>query len=122
MTNKFDHEAFNKQETWRILEDKPGSYYQEATEEERELMREWTKGLLKERKVELEFVKSDGTLRKMSCTLNEDLGAVYVNKLPTEKDEAKKPNLDTCVVWDCEANGWRSFRWDRLKRIEFNLG
>jgi predicted DNA-binding transcriptional regulator YafY len=25
------------------------------------------------------------------------------------------------VVWDCNANGWRSFRWDRLRKIAFTI-
>ena len=56
--------------------------------------------------------------------LNEANGAKYV--INENKGEAasskKKPNDDVCVVWDCTQNAWRSFRWDRLKRIEFAIG
>lgn len=117
----FNKENFNKQEVWRLLENKPGSWYQEAGEAEREAMRDWVKGMLKDNKITVDFVKADGSMRHMTCTLSEELGAQYVNKTLNE-DAGKKPNIDTCVVWDCNANGWRSFRWDRLKRIEFKIG
>jgi hypothetical protein len=34
----------------------------------------------------------------------------------------KKTNEDVCAVWDIDAGAWRSFRWDRLKRIDYKLG
>jgi hypothetical protein len=39
-----------------------------------------------------------------------------------EGREPREPRPDVCVVWDCEKSSWRSFRYDRLKRIEFSLG
>jgi hypothetical protein len=55
----------------------------------------------------------------MKCTLREDLGAKYS---VTESKNSKKPNSDVCVVWDTNQQAWRSFRWDRVKRIQFDLG
>jgi len=26
------------------------------------------------------------------------------------------------VVWDLNREAWRSFRWDRMKRIQFDIG
>lgn len=107
--------SFDKEEVWRLLQQEPGTWYQEAPEDERELFRKWTRELLKERAVEVEFVKADGSVRTMTCTLNEGLGAVYINKT-TELKERKQ---DACPVWDCDQESWRSFRWDRLKKIGF---
>jgi hypothetical protein len=44
--------------------------------------------------------------------------------LPAQVDleeaiQKKKPNPDALAVWDVEANGWRSFRWDSLQ--DFNV-
>ena len=67
----------------------------------------------------------DGTDRAMICTLNEDFGAKYsTNETVVEGAErkTKKSNPDVCPVWDCEANAWRSFRWDRLKQIDYKIG
>jgi hypothetical protein len=66
--------------------------------------------------VEVEFEKSDGTLRKMKATLDPAV-------LPTpvasddEINRNRAPNEEVQVVWDIEANGWRSFRYDRLKSV-----
>lgn len=111
-------QQFNQENVWRILSDEPGTWYQEANVQERETLKEWTQGLLKERAVEIEFVKSDGTIRSMNCTLNEGLGAVYVN---TTQDSTRQRNPEVCTVWDCDQEAWRSFRWDRLKKIGFNI-
>jgi hypothetical protein len=62
--------------------------------------------------IELEFLKADGSIRKMNATLKESI-------VPhVEASTDRKINPDTQVVWDTELNGWRSFRWDRLQRIK----
>lgn len=95
------------------------NYYAQASEDERQQLREWVKGLLQSDKVTVTFTKSDGTARTMVCTTSEVHGAKYV---VTEGSKARKPNPEVCVVWDCSINEWRSFRWDRLKQVEFNIG
>ena len=62
--------------------------------------------------IEIEFLKADGSVRKMNATLNESV----VPHL--EENAERKANPDTQVVWDTEVNGWRSFRWDRLQGIK----
>jgi hypothetical protein len=59
--------------------------------------------------VRLSFKKKDGETREMLCTLNDDL-------LPKKEVEAKerKKNPDVLAVWDCEKEGWRSFRIDSI--------
>lgn len=53
--------------------------------------------------VDIQFVKKDGSLREMRCTLNDKY-------LPEAKGEGKKPeNPDVLAVWDLDNNGWRSF-------------
>lgn len=71
--------------------------------------------MLKNETVDLEFVKKDGTLRVMTCTLQE-------NKLPAQVDleehvQKKAPNPDILAVFDVINQGWRSFRWDSLKKV-----
>ena len=67
------------------------------------------------------FTKANGDERVMHCTLREEL-------LPPQMDveeviQKKKSNPDVLAVWDVEAKGWRSFRWDSVKEFttEFNL-
>jgi hypothetical protein len=116
--------TFDKAQTWRKISDQPGNYYCQANEKEREYFRGFIKGLMGEKQITIEFEKADGTPREMICTLSEQHGAKYaVNEsVPGTEQKTRKQNSDVCVAWDCELKAWRSFRWDRLKRIEFKLG
>jgi predicted lipoprotein len=62
----------------------------------------------------------------MNCTLSDLHGAKYTQTPVVEnaakESNKKKPNEDVCAVWDIDAGAWRSFRWDRLIRIDYKLG
>ena len=80
--------------------------------------RDWTTSLLKSQEVTISFTKKDGTERIMKCTLAEQ-------KIPSDfapKGSERAKSDETVAVFDLENNGWRSFRWDSLKNIEFELG
>lgn len=59
----------------------------------------------------VDFIKKDGTQRKLRCTLRPDL-------LPpqTDLEEAvsKTPCATSLAVWDLDNDGWRSFRYDSI--------
>jgi hypothetical protein len=97
----------------------PENYYINASQAERQTLQESVRTLLQTTSITVDFEKANGEFRSMKCTLREDLGAKYTVK---ENAAPKKPNLDVCVVWDVNQAAWRSFRWDRLKRIQFDLG
>ena len=80
--------------------------------------KDWLIGLLKSEIVELTFTKKDGTERIMVCTLAEQ--EIPEENLP--KGTNRKKSDETVAVFDLENNGWRSFRWDSLKNIDFTLG
>lgn len=67
--------------------------------------------------VEVTFDKLNGEERIMTCTLRES----YLP--PANKDEklsqTRIRNLEeqVIVVWDIRVNGWRSFRYDKLKKV-----
>ena len=61
----------------------------------------------------LVFTKANGETRVMHCTLSEKFLPAQVDL--EEAIQKKKPNPDALAVWDVEANGWRSFRWDSLQ-------
>lgn len=69
----------------------------------------------------VEFTKvSTNETRKMTCTLNEDL--MPKRPVVTESDHSKpkvvkKPNPAVLNVWDVNAKGWRSFRWENVIKI-----
>lgn len=78
--------------------------------------RDWLKSVLHESEVQITFTKKDGTERVMKCTLNEDVVPPTGDKLHNvNRSEAAQP------VYDVEAQGWRSFRWDSVKSISFGV-
>lgn len=120
--------TFEQQSMWNRLNGQPGNYYSESAEPEREEFRKFCKSVLQEGPVLVEFTKADGTTRVMNCTLNAEFGAIYtvkesVEAVPVEQaHKTPKVNNDICKIWDIDQGAWRSFRWDRLKRIEFSIG
>jgi hypothetical protein len=86
--------------------------------------KDWLKSVLRGGEVTVTFLKSDGTERVMNCTLSHDI----IPQTPEVVAEGSKPKVkrqpsdDVLPVWDIDANGWRSFRWDSIKRIEAQIG
>jgi len=69
--------------------------------------------LLQDNVVKLEFIKADGSLRMMNATLDSALASHTSIKTAREiaGNSASQP------VWDIDASGWRSFRWDSLREV-----
>lgn len=78
--------------------------------------RKWIVDMLKFGPTRITFTKKDGTERVMNCTLKDDLVEQYEKK--TER--VKQLSLDTCAVYDLDNKGWRSFRFDSVKIVEFD--
>ena len=58
------------------------------------------------------FTKKNGEKRVMICTTKQDL-------LRGEPSKFAGPDSDSIVtVWDIEADGWRSFRFDTISSVE----
>jgi len=109
--------VLDKQRVADILSGRPGNYYSNADETERQIFRDWLTSALIREEVTVDFEKVNGEFRSMTCTLQESRLPPAINKTTQ-----KKANLEVCVVWDCNQQAWRSFRWDRIKRIAFTLG
>ena len=65
------------------------------------------------------FTKVNGERRDMRCTLNEEL--LPSKPEPSAEDPIKKvrpPNDSVQSVWDVDAKGWRSFRWENVIDID----
>jgi hypothetical protein len=131
---QMDMETWEKQEVMRLLKGAPGTQYQEADDVNKAIIRDWIKSLLQKSEITLTFVKADGTDREMLCTLNWD-------RIPTDKapkatpsgsidgmwqvlKSRKEPDPHSLRVFDLQKQEWRSFRFDRLKKItaELNFG
>jgi len=98
-----------------------------ANEKEFETFKTWTYGLLKDKNVEdlcITFTKKDGTERAMQCTL-------VSSRIPTDKQPKTSVGLEeetnsqingsAVRVFDTEKQEWRSFRWDSVTKVSFEL-
>jgi hypothetical protein len=122
-------DMWEKQEVVRLLKGAPGTMYQEADDVNKTIMRDWVKSLLNKQEITVSFTKADGTDRDMKCTLNWDLipakevkttvGPVdgIVKESAKPRHAPKEPDPAVIKVFDLEAQAWRSFRMDRLKKI-----
>jgi hypothetical protein len=126
---EMDTNMWEKQEVVRLLKGAPGTQYQEADDTNKTIIRDWIKSLLQQGPITVTFTKADGTDREMQCTL--DMARIPPDKLPKgdvpvedllkEAKERKKPDEHSLRVFDLEKNEWRSFRFDRLKKVTAEL-
>ena len=126
--------SWEQQEVFRLLKAQPGTMYQEADETGRKYFRDWVRGVLEVTEITVTFVKADGSLRDMRCTLDPD-------KIPPQPPRAEKSAKEAPVdgivresrevtkseeshtqkVFDLDAGAWRSFRYDRLKKVSATM-
>jgi len=127
--------SWEQQEVFRLLKAQPGTAYQESDETGRHIFRDWVRGLLEVSEITVTFVKADGTLRDMRCTLDRDrippqppraekpakeapVDGLRQNGFLGENKEVTKPEENhTQKVFDLDAGAWRSFRYDRLRKV-----
>jgi hypothetical protein len=81
----------------------------------KETLRDWLLGILQQQEVSLTFEKKDGTMRNMRCTLQAGVVPPYEGK------GTKAVNENVIPVFDLDAQGWRSFRVDSVRKISFTL-
>ena len=112
----------------RLLKGAPGTQYQEADDANKAIIRDWVRSLLQKQPIKVTFVKADGTDREMLCTLNWDF--IPTDKQPKqpakgavvkESQQRKEPDVHSLRVFDTEKLEWRSFRFDRLKKVAAEL-
>ena len=124
---------WEQQQVFRLLKNQPGTQYQEADEAVRKQLRDWVQNLLVTTEVTVQFVKSDGTVRDMRCTLDHSRippappkpvpagiqasSTVNIDGLVESKKPRKEPDPVTQRVYDLDLKEWRSFRYDRLQKI-----
>ena len=75
--------------------------------------KESIRSLLKNDVLEVVFIKTDGSVREMRCTLHEKVVEAYEKKT----DKVKPENDSVVSVWDLDNNGWRSFKIDSIQSI-----
>jgi hypothetical protein len=123
---------WEKDEVVRLLRGVPGTQYQEGDDQVKEQIREWVRGLLQNSEATVTFTKADGTDRDMLCTLDRSripvrpvaptTSTAPVDGIMRESKKPKKePDPHSIRVFDVEKQEWRSFRFDRLKKVTATL-
>lgn len=69
--------------------------------------------MLREQILTVTFLKLDGDQRVMTCTKSQAL--IPEASLPKT---GREPKAGTINVWDVNAQGWRSFKYDRVQKID----
>jgi hypothetical protein len=69
--------------------------------------------MLREQTLVVTFLKLDGEQRVMTCTKSWEI--IPESKRPST---AKDPKPGTINVWDINADNWRSFRYDRVQKVD----
>lgn len=85
-----------------------------------EEFKQWLKEMLHDQKISemcITFTKTDGTERTLRCTLREDL--IPTDKAP--KGTGSTVTETTQRVFDLDIGEWRSFRWENVKQVNFQI-
>ena len=69
--------------------------------------------MLRSKTLTVTFLKLDGEQRVMTCTKSFDV--IPESSRPKTEKESKPGTVN---VWDTNAGAWRSFRYDRVQRVE----
>ena len=93
--------------------------YATSDAKEQKSFRDWLVSHLKYGPVTVDFLKKDGTMRTMKCTLQESAIPAYEKK--TERVRTTLTE-DAISVVDLDINEWRSFRYDSVKSVSFTIG
>ena len=85
-----------------------------------EVSKQWLKSCLLTNICTITFTKKNGDERVMKCTLDGQ-HMPQIQKEATEVGEVRQKSAESLSVFDIEAQGWRGFRWDSIKRFEMDL-
>ena len=66
----------------------------------------------------VDFTKLNGDKRVMTCTLREDIKPVATKADPMSQTKVREVSDAVVSVWDVNAKGWRSFRYDRINAVD----
>ena len=81
-------------------------------------LREDLEKLLEQNVLVVDFTKLNGDKRVMTCTLREDIKPPATKKDPMSQKAVRKVSDAVVSVWDVNAKGWRSFRYERINAVD----
>jgi hypothetical protein len=74
--------------------------------------------MLEQNVLVVDFTKLNGDKRVMTCTLREDMKPPATKKDPMSQEKVRKVSDAVVSVWDVNAKGWRSFRYERVNKVD----
>ena len=77
-------------------------------------VREDLKALLEQNVLVVDFNKLNGDKRVMTCTLREDMKPRATKDDAMSQKKVREVSDAVVSVWDVNAKGWRSFRYERV--------
>jgi len=80
--------------------------------------KEELKLLLSQNVLTVDFTKLDGDKRVMTCTLREDIKPAATKSDPMSQKKVREVSDAVVSVWEVNAKGWRSFRYDRINAVD----
>lgn len=81
-------------------------------------VREDLKALLEQNVLVVDFNKLNGDNRVMTCTLREDMKPRATKTDPMSQKAVREVSDAVISVWDVNAKGWRSFRYERINAVD----
>jgi len=76
------------------------------------------KNLLEQNVLVVDFTKLNGDKRVMTCTLREDMKPKATKTDPISQKKVREISDAVVSVWDVNAKGWRSFRYERVNKVD----
>jgi hypothetical protein len=80
--------------------------------------KEELKLLLSQNVLTVDFTKLNGDKRVMTCTLREDIKPAATKADPLSQKKVREVSDAVVSVWDVNAKGWRSFRYERINAVD----
>jgi hypothetical protein len=74
--------------------------------------------LLEQNVLVVDFAKLNGDKRVMTCTLREDMKPAATKADPLSQKKVREVSDKVVSVWDVNAKGWRSFRYERVNKVD----
>jgi len=76
------------------------------------------KNLLEQNVLTVDFTKLNGDKRVMTCTLREDMKPRATKDDTLSQKKVREVSDAVVSVWDVNAKGWRSFRYERINAVD----
>jgi hypothetical protein len=89
-------------------------------EQDLDRFQKWLRSHLKMGPMTITFTKVNGDERVMKCTTDPTY-IMFKDPAVLESKLDRKQSKDVISVYDLENNAWKSFRWDSVKQVRFEL-